>query len=76
MSASGQITASWAGRRVQYSEVMSGSVDMFSLGCTKQSREGAGHDEPVSRHLRRRRRAPEGTRISGMILITRLLRRA
>ena len=33
-----------------------------------------GHDEPVSCHLRRRRRVPEGTQLSGMIFITRLLR--
>jgi hypothetical protein len=40
MSVSGQITAGRAGRHVCYSEVMSGSVDTFNLGRTKQSRVG------------------------------------
>lgn len=35
---SGQITVGRAGRHVRYSEVMSGSVDTFNLGRTKQSR--------------------------------------
>jgi hypothetical protein len=61
MSVSGQITVGWAGRHVRYSEVMSGPVDTFSLGCTTSPGWAAGHDEPVSCHLRRRRRAPEGT---------------
>jgi hypothetical protein len=40
MSVSGQITVGWAGRHVRYSEVMSGPVDTFSLGCTAQSQVG------------------------------------
>ena len=74
MSVSGQITVGRGGRHVRYSEVMSGSVDTFSLGRTKQSRRcTAGHDEPVSCHLRRRRRVRKA-RLSGMIFINKLLR--
>jgi len=40
MSVSGQMITGWAGGHVRYSEAMSGSVDVFSLGCTQQSREG------------------------------------
>jgi hypothetical protein len=63
MSMSGQITVGWAGRHVRYSE------SHVRLGGHVQPRAhqavpgwAAGHDEPVSCHLRRRRRVPEGTR--------------
>ena len=72
MSLSCQITVGWADRHVRCSEVMSGPVDMVSLGCIKQSGWATGHDEPVSADggaADACQKAP----LSGIIFISRLL---